>query len=263
MARALTAGKSFLSNYTVPEPMNVIYLIPEAGERTFRRRMERMGINKRFLCRTMRDGVMKLDDSLLLAAVRELKPVVFLDTAIRFSEADNENDASQNASGLANDIFELLQAGARGVVGLHHRPKSSAQQDMTLENVLRGSGDLAAMCDAVYGLKIVNRETVEIRVECVKPRDFEPVPPFHIQGRPFIDEIGDFAILTTEQGVPNEQAEVVKLVNAIMANPTASYRELAQRTGIPLNSIARLATKAGWRKVGGQWVDSTQSSFRM
>ncbi len=263
LAKALTTGRSFLGVYAVQEPVNVIYLIPEAGERAFRKRMERMGIKERFLCRTMKDGIMKLDDPMLLAAVRELKPVVFLDSAIRFNDAENENDASQNAGGLANNLFELVKTGAQGVVGLHHSPKSSAGQEMTLENMLRGTGDMGAMCDTAYGLQCTNAETVELKVQCIKPRDFEPVRPFHIQGRPYIDEIGDFAILT-DAGVSGERAEIEKLDKAIRANPLATYRDLSHATGIAQGRIGAVAAKAGWRKVEGQWVDTTQQApFKM
>lgn len=263
MAKALTTGRPFLDNYAVPEPVNVIYLIPEAGEKAFRKRLERMKIpEERFLCRTMKDGLMKLDNPLLLAAVRELKPVMFLDSAIRFNGADNENDASQNAGGLANDIFELVKAGARAVVGLHHSPKSSAGQEMSLENVLRGTGDLGAMCDAAYGLKCLKQETLELRVQCVKPRDFEPVPPFHIQGRPYINDRGDFVVLTPgASSVGDTRSEVEALDKAIREKPTASYRDLAAKTGINISRIAEVAAKAGWRKDGEVWKWAAQTSF--
>ena len=260
IAKALTTGKPFLGVYSVPEPINVIYLIPEAGERAFRKRLEQMRINERLLCRTMKDGIMKLSDPFLLEAVRELKPVVVLDSAIRFNEADNENDAAQNAGGLANDIFELLRNGAQGVVGLHHSSKSSKDQEMTLENMLRGTGDLGAMCDTAYGLQCVNTETVELKVQCIKPRDFEPVKPFHIHGRPFIDEKGDFAVLALE---PGGESEIARLDKAIRAKPTATYRDLNKATGITIGRIHDLAAKAGWRKEGKLWIDTTQANFKM
>jgi hypothetical protein len=245
MAKALTTGSPFLGNYKVPEPVNVLYLVPEAGAKSFRRRMEHMGINKRFLCRTMKDGMITLDDANLLAAVRELKPVVFLDTAIRFTDAKSENDASENANGMAKGVFNLLNTGARAVIGLHHSPKNSANQAaMTLENVLRGTGDLGAMCDAVYGLQVKDGEKTRLLVKCVKPRDFEPVKPFEIQGRPYIDESGDFALLAEEATASNDQ----KLAAAIVENPTASYERLKEITGIRKGSIKEIAAKIGWVK---------------
>jgi hypothetical protein len=204
----------------------------------------------------MKDGVpLKLDDPLLLEAVRDLKPAIFLDTAIRFSDAQSENSASENAMGLARGIFTLLHTGARVVVGIHHSPKAAAKKEATLENVLRGTGDLGAMCDAVYGLKCVNEDTLEVQVKCVKARDFEPVPPFHIQGRPFINENGDFGVLVAP-GRPPEQAETEKLVEAIETDLTASYLKLSQATGIATGRIAKVAAKAGWKKCGKSWTSS-------
>jgi hypothetical protein len=45
---------------------------------------------------------------------------------------------------------------------------------MTLENVLRGSGDIGAMAATVWGLSQVNAETNTIFVQNVKCRDFAP-----------------------------------------------------------------------------------------
>ena len=247
MAKALTTGRPFLDNYKVIEPVNVIYLVPEAGERSFRKRMERMGINERFLCRTMRDGVIKLADSLLLSAVRELKPVVFLDTAIRFSGAESENSSSENAKGLANDIFALLRAGAPAVIGLHHRSKEAASQSMSLENVLRGTGDLGAMCDAVYGLETKDADSTRLLVKCVKPRDFEPVKPFEIQGRPYIDETGDFALMETgseeDRGRTDREAELEKLAQLKAEHPEASLRKIGKLLGCGKDRVKKLSVE--------------------
>jgi replicative DNA helicase len=48
MAKALTTGQNFLglSRFQVPEPTSVIYLVPEAGERSFRGRMDKLGVKR-------------------------------------------------------------------------------------------------------------------------------------------------------------------------------------------------------------------------
>jgi|SRR5579883_870463 len=249
MARALTTGEPFLGNYKVGEPVNVIYLVPEAGERSFRKRMERMRIDKRFLCRTMRDGVIDLANPLLLSAIRELKPAVFLDTAIRFSDADSENSSSENAKGLANSIFALLRAGSPAVIGLHHRPKNVAES-MTLENVLRGTGDLGAMCDAVYGLETKDAESTRLLVKCVKPRDFEPVKPFEIQGRPHIDETGDFTLLdTTGEQAGKDAAREAELERVAQLTAEGnSLRNIGGILGCGKDRAAKLVREVERRK---------------
>jgi 5S rRNA maturation endonuclease (ribonuclease M5) len=252
MAKALTTGKKFLGHFGVQERTNVVYLIPESGERSFRGRLEAMGItDERFLCRTMRDGLLKLDNPLLLRGIRELKPVVFLDTAIRFSEAESENDASQNASGMAGAIFNLLSAGAQAVVGVHHAPKDVAKKDMTLENTLRGSGDLGAMCDAVYALKVTDKQTLRLQVENVKARDFEPVPLFSIQGRPYINDVQDFGLLANIEEPffqKKENGKKDQFIMAITENPKATFSQLEDILDMPRRSVQRLAEISGWKK---------------
>jgi hypothetical protein len=191
------------------------------GDRSLRYRLERLRVpldGTRFRVRTLADGVLRLNDPLLLQAVNEWNPVVFLDTAVRFANVKDENSAAENAT-LADALFSLIKAGARGVVGLHHSPKGTAKADeLTLENVLRGTGDLGAMCDAVWGLQHdrgrqgegeeyveESRNLTRLFVKCVKPRDFEPADPFRVQGRPYIDEQGDFVVLTGENETGADQ----------------------------------------------------------
>jgi len=253
-AKALVSGQPFLGTFDVPAPIPVIYLIPESGERPFRARLEKMRMTtaaERFICRTMHSGaILGLDSPELLQAVHAMKPAVVLDTAIRFSGASDENSAAQNRV-LALEMFALITAGARGIIAIHHSPKATAaQSEMTLETALRGTGDLGAMSDAVHALQCVNRDAFELRVQCVKARDFEPVRPFHIQGRPYIDETGDFAITQAR----SQRGDAEKLANAVADNPSADYRELAEITGISTGRIKGVAAQARLKKEGGRWA---------
>jgi hypothetical protein len=155
LARALTTGKKFLGNHSVLTPVDVLYLCPEMSEKTFKKRCKLFGISEHFRCQTISDGVpINLADPCLNAAVSELRPVVFLDTAIRFSNVEDENSAGEFSQGMAKAIFALKHMGARAVVCLHHRAKAGAEaEELTLENSLRGSGDIGAICDVVWGLQ--------------------------------------------------------------------------------------------------------------
>ena len=221
-AKAICTALPFMGVFEVPERMKVLYLIPEAGDRGFRIRCEKMGIpldGSVFRCRTMRDGIFRLDDPMLTAAIKDWQPVIFLDTAIRFAGFKDENSSAENAGGLANLIFAMLKLGAPAVFSAHHSPKSTAEPDekkqklkeMTLENMLRGTGDIGAMCDCVWGLQPddggkeslreyldESRNLTRLFAKCIKPRDFEPADPFRIQGKPYIDEQGDFVVLTSD-----------------------------------------------------------------
>lgn len=98
-------------------------------------------------------------------------------------------------AGLASDIFALLGAGARTVLAAHHAPKAFSEKNvMSLEAVLRGTGDIGATMCAAFGVKQVDATQNLLHVECVKARDFTAPGPFKIMGRPFISERCDFAL---------------------------------------------------------------------
>jgi hypothetical protein len=108
---------------------------------------------------------------------------------------------------FAETLFALQRAGARTIVGAHHSPKSFGKDTfMSLENVLRGSGDIGAMLATCWGLSQVDAGTNRIFVQNVKARDFQPCEPFIIQGRPSIDLTGYFE-LTEPPGFAGSLAE--------------------------------------------------------
>jgi hypothetical protein len=83
---------------------------------------------------------------------------------------------------------------------LHHAAKGFEKAlYMCLENAMRGSGDFGAMLGIAYGVKMLDKKTVTLLIENIKPRDFEPCEPFQIQGRPYIDNTGNF-MMTQEPG---------------------------------------------------------------
>jgi len=239
----------------------VLYLCPEMNAKTFKKRCRLFGINERFFCQTITDGgALNLYDAVFAQAVAELKPVVFLDTALRFAGADDENSSSQNNNGLAKAVFTLIHLGASAVVCLHHRAKDTAnKEELTLENTLRGTGDLGAICDCVWGLRYdkgagdqyakESKKLVRLEVACVKARDFVLPEPFSIQLAGFIEQIGDFAVL--EKGQPTVdpfwEADVDKINNAITANPKIEKTKLEEVTGIGRNRQEALAAENGWQ----------------
>ncbi len=155
----------------------VVYLIPEVGLASFMSRARRMRLlpfirERRLLVRTLSKGpAPKLDDPLILAAVKDAH--VVLDTAVRFSEGEI-NSASDNAKGLAADIFALITAGARTVICAHHSPKAFEKQNvMSLQAILGcGTGDIGAMASTVWGTKQLDEPQNIVYLECVKARDF-------------------------------------------------------------------------------------------
>ncbi|MGB2621023.1 MAG: AAA family ATPase [Candidatus Acidiferrum sp.] len=246
----------------------VIYLIPEVGLSSFMSRARRMGLlpfirERRLLVRTLSKGpAPDLDDPRMLAAVKDAH--VVLDTAARFADGE-ENSASDNARGLAADIFGLLAAGARSVICAHHSPKSFLRENtMSLEGILRGTGDIGAMATTVWGVKQLDEPQNIVYVECVKARDFTHCQPFQIRGRPCIDESGDFELyrapgesgsLADEQPAPaneskqRERDDRVAMVRAWMtANPNETALVQVERFAA-LGITVKLDTVQRYRKL--------------
>jgi hypothetical protein len=258
IVKALSTGRNFLGldRFRVDEIMPTLYLVPEINSQMIGARAAKMGIpdDPRFLFRTLTKGApLPLDHPHIVNAVRELRPAVFYDPLIRFSDAEDEKSAAQNQA-LVKQTDALLHAGARFVVAEHHSTKAAAQNSqMTLENTFAGTWNYGGMARVAYGLRMVNDRTKEIKVQCLKPGDFRPFEPFHIQGEPYIDTTGDFGVLTEPSWVDLERERIDLLVAAIEADPGVSYRELARSTSIAQGAIGQLAGKAGWFKEGSRW----------
>lgn len=273
MVKALTTGSLFLGKYKPEQIFPVLYLIPESSGRAFRMRLNSFGIPndpERFLCRTISEGViLKLDDPIVLKAVEMLKPIVVLDTMIRFSDASDENSAAQNQA-IAKNILDLRAAGAPAVIALHHSIKSFAEGDITLESCLRGTGDIAALCDSVYALR---RDRVlhdngngpeELEVVCVKDRDIaHPPKPFRVALRyikedgtraSYIDESGDIHMVESAAVQADLDSRFVKLVTE---DSSVSREDIAKELRLSSRHVRLLAKRLGWnRSVGryGSWV---------
>jgi len=274
IAKALTTQRNLFgqAGFDVPVIVPVIYLIPESCARAFRKRCEKFHIpddRAKFICRTISEGsTLLLDNPALMEAVRIMKPVVFLDTAIRFSQSTDENAAAQNKL-LADNIIALRQAGAISVIALHHSTKAMREQEMTLENVLRGTGDLAAMADAVYGLRRDDglydqgRGPNEINVLCVKPRDFTPPMPFRIAAtrrtspsaigltlgiESIIDRTGDFEVRAADT---TQAQQTDTLVELIKRYPDISLDDLTKQTGIKKWRVQTMLKESGWHRPRG------------
>ena len=278
LARAITTGQKLMANWSVPATADVLYLCPEMSAKAFKKRCRKFGIKEHFYCQTIADGApLDLADPLLVQAVKELKPVIFLDTAIRFSHAEDENSSSQNAQGIAKAVFGLIALGARAVICLHHRAKETAKnnnREMTLENVLRGTGDLGAICDVVWGLQYDDgngagpqymkdsRRMVRLQARCVKARDFIPPEDFRLQLDPFIDQVGDMRVLADDAPGPDgvDLADADRVDAYVQEHRGDSPRQI-ERTGalkMRRTRIEKLAAKKGW-----DWNDATKQWQRI
>jgi hypothetical protein len=288
--QALRTGQKFLDVFPVPTQRNVLYLIPEMTERRFRNRCEKlqMDINDPgFLVRTMNDGApLPLNDPILRQCVEKFQPVIYLDTAIRFASGKEENSAGEVSQGLISATYQLIKLGSPAVRGLHHRAKDASDDELSLENVLRGSSDFGAGAVCVWGaaLETASRagKTLDARgrgksdnkarqrleseylaesrklgrcyLQCVKPGDRELLAwNFRIQLRPSIDETGKIEMLTVVLPAINES----RVVNDFFAaDPTASAEALAERLHVSRSTAWRRAKQYGWSRdeQSGLWT---------
>ncbi|MGB0077042.1 MAG: AAA family ATPase, partial [Candidatus Sulfotelmatobacter sp.] len=197
MVRSLLEGTPLFGYFEVLRPSKrVVYLIPESSLTPFVSRLRTFRLDQytgdKLFYRTFstRDNeILKLDDLRLREACQGAD--VFLDTAVRFMEGD-ENAVNEQKV-FAMNLFKLLQTGTRTVTGLHHAPKGFERLDyMSLENILRGSGDIGAMLSTCWALRQLDAQKNQVYVENVKARDFVACKPFVIEGRPHLDNTGYF-----------------------------------------------------------------------
>jgi len=279
-AKALISGEKFLGLYNVPERMKVLYLCPEQTDRAIRGRLQRLSIpmdGSVLRVHTLNDATLKLDDPALLAACRDWRPVVFLDTAISFHNGKDENSASENATGLRALIRGMLQAGAIAIESSHHISKRYATNErgklpIAELEALRGSGDLGAMLDTCWMLQpwdgspnhstetlAESKDLTRLLVTNVKPRDFDPAEPFVIQGRPYLDERGEFVPVDVWSNRPEPEAKTPKqdkkgsrAVEIVKANPKVTIKAISQATGLGRNNVRQKLEALGWVRGDGE-----------
>ncbi len=270
VAKALTSGMPLWGVFPVKKPVAVLYLIPEASDASFKRRLAKMRIiqdKNLFRYRTITQGITRpLSDPITVAMIQQLSGkhdvLVIVDTAVRFFRGGDENAAKEN--NLVQDSDMLRSIGAN-VLFLHHSPKATKEAaELTLENVLRGTGDFGAMADFVYGFRrdenlfAQGEGPEEIEVVCVKPRDFEPPLPFRLalkrkarHGEPgpvvsVIDETGDLNYIGSAV-VKDNQA--VMLATIFRDNPAISFNDLVDTIKMKREALRGFCKRHGWRQI--------------
>jgi hypothetical protein len=252
----LEGGKLFTKFRATGQAERVLYLIPECALSPFAARLKTFHlekyVEKQLFYRTLSKDEIQLSllDPRLLKAAEGAH--VFLDTAIRFMEGDENGNAEQRV--FAATLFKLIHAGARTVTGAHHSPKSFSKDSfMDLQNVLRGAGDIGAMLTCCWGLRQIDSEQNKIYVQNVKPRDFQACEPFIIQGRPSLDQTGYFE-MTDPPGFAGQLSEHAeqkggrpklskncpdKVAEAWrMKIAGASLREIASKLGVGKSTVS-------------------------
>jgi len=284
IAKALTSGNPLFGRpkFSVPEITPVLYLAAESGDAALKLRCEKMGITKdktRFLARTLSQGPMfGLDDENIQNAVKAMRPVVILETLIRFNDGTDEDSSSENKK-LAEAIFRLIGWGAKVVIGIHHSRKDLNKANPSKEAAVRGSGDGLAMVDAVWLVmqdeRLFKKGEGPNEVEIVGwGRDFNPtpmrlaltkkapkdVPPGVKLFAPgivsYIDLKGDMEWV--QKGLVFEQNQEIeqRIEQLIIEDPTVTLKELMHKTGQQKDwKVRKVLKQLGYNR--GQGDNST------
>ena len=213
VVKALLTGKPLFSDarLAVPHPSKrVIYLVPEAGRGSVKKRLKMLGLvdhlydpktnpEGRLFVRTLSMGQkIPLTHPELLKLAKGAD--VFIDTAVRYLEGDE--NAVKDVKVLTENILNLLSVGARSTWIAHHAPKGFENaSSMTLGNMFRGSGEFGAALTNAYGVVQEEEELNKVRFHTITGRDLpEFLPDMILQGRPYLQEKGNFKVI-------NEHAE--------------------------------------------------------
>ena len=238
VAHALLTGEKLFDHFeVVKKPERVLYLCPEVSLGPFTDRLKKIGLLD-YVGESLFYRTLSADGHLTLNAP-ELQPalpgaVVILDTAIRFLEGDE--NSSRDVRAFADGIFALLQGGAESVVMLHHSPKESGDV-MTLENAMRGSGDMGAFLACCWGTRLQDPthpyESASF-LSNLKQRDFEskdfeatctPDCRMHVVGDPETQSV----TLQGRKGFKgNKDGKDDAAIAIIKASPTLSNVKLSQ-----------------------------------
>lgn len=238
VAHALCTGEPLFDYFKVTtRPSRVLYLCPEMGLRSFNERVRKIGllpyIGKTFYCRTMSaEGTLALGglptDALTGAAV-------IIDTAVRYLKGDE--NSSEHMRVFAEEVFRLMRDGAASVLLLHHSAKGTKESsELTLENCMRGSGELGAFVSSCWATRLQNPaepyQSASYLVN-VKQRDFES-NPFEVTSGPdcrlhIVDTPGADVKLSSKPvgaaaDADGKEADAIALLKA---NPKLSSRPMS------------------------------------
>jgi len=241
LLRAVTTGGRFLNRES--KRADVLYLDRENPVAVVRERLAILGIeslgSSRIWGGWLPDSPPLIGDVRLVQMARERRPVLIIDSFIRFHSAD-ENSASDMAP-VMNDLRILANEGAT-IVALHHKSKTEGSN-------YRGSSDIAGGVDTAFSVSR-DRQSGILRFACFKSRFVEE---FSVSLRPDLAGVGEF-VVTDAPAASAAHDAAERLAQAIRNRPGQTQRELLAVCGLP-NGKARATLAQGdgqlWRSQTG------------
>lgn len=238
MARSLCTGAPLFGFLPViSRPSRVLYLCPEMGLISFSERVRKMGLSdhagETLFIRSMNMGNLNLVD-IPDAALNG--SVLIIDTAIRFMKGDENSSADMQAFSETLFAVQRRQGQDGAIVILYHSPKATKDaSELTLENCMRGSGELGAAITDAHGTRLQNPDdpySSPSFIRHIKQRDYKGMDDFEVSSAEtgILAKSGEGkAVLTIHGGFKGNRDgkdEAAKAV--ILANPDKSLRELVQ-----------------------------------
>lgn len=189
MIRSLATGEPLFGFLpVVNRPKRIVYLCPEMGLISMSNRLKKMGIEhevgKSLFFRSMNLGNLEIAD---LPEEALEGSILIIDTAIRFMAGADEQ-SSTAMHGFSEVLFaaQRMQGPDGAIMVLYHSPKTTKSADeLTLENCIRGSGELGAALTDAHGTRLQdpdNEYESASFIRHIKKRDYEGVEPFEVVG---------------------------------------------------------------------------------
>lgn len=241
LSRSVHEGSDFLGRRTTP--MAVLYLDRENPAPLVRERCALLRIPSsedfRIWGGWHSDAPPLIGDRRLLEIARNSKPLIVVDSFIRFHAAD-ENSATEMGRVMA-EVRALANAGAT-VVLQHHKPKAEGTQ-------YRGSSDIKAGVDVAFAV-ICHKEQNSVTVQCFKNRYGGE---FAITARPSLEDGTGFEV-TRDLALQREHGEKALVLKIVREQPGINQGQVVKRAGLSLHRT-RAILEAGlgvvWRTEQG------------
>lgn len=236
MARSLCTGEPLFGFLPViNRPSRVLYLCPEMGLISFSERVRKMGLSdyagETLFIRSMNMGNLNLID---IPNDALSGSVLIVDTAIRFMKGDENSSADMQAFSETLFSVQRRQGQDGAIVILYHSPKATKDaSELTLENCMRGSGELGAAITDAHGTRLQNPDdpyNSPSFIRHIKQRDYKGIDDFEVSGAEtgILTKSGEGkAVLTIHGGFKGNRDGKDEAAKAIVqANPDKSLREL-------------------------------------
>jgi KaiC/GvpD/RAD55 family RecA-like ATPase len=230
LARGVASGSTYLGRNC--QRADVLYLDRENPESLIFERAQMLGLNTPSPNLKLWGGWAAeppplIGDIRLLQLAAERRPLVVIDSLIRFHEQD-ENSATAMAT-VMNQLRALAYAGATVLV-LHHKPKGETSQ-------YRGSSDIRAAVDVAFGARL-EPDAGLLKLTCFKNR---LAPEFALLLRPELESSRDFVVASAPQTQHDRDAsDANRLFDLILASPGLSQSQLLAQSGLPQRRVLDL-----------------------